>query len=124
MTGRESNLRMSPGSSLPARYVERNALRACLVDRVECWPLSSARWWQPGERGPDYLHLGPVDRGANWLERVQQAITDDELLALRTSVNRGRPYGNVLWMKETAGKLGLEFSMRPRGRPPKTKGAL
>jgi len=42
-------------------------------------------------------------------------------LEVRTSVNRGRPFGAAAWMKQTAIRLGLEFSLRPRGRPPKPK---
>jgi len=89
------------------RYVELNPVRAGLVERAEQWPWSSARWWRPGERRPVYLHLGPADRGANWLDWVHQGINSDELLAVRTSLNRGRPYGALPWMKQTAQRRGL-----------------
>jgi len=32
-------------------------------------------------------------------------------------VNRNRPYGAESWQKQTAKRLGLEHSMRSRGRP-------
>jgi putative transposase len=38
--------------------------------------------------------------------------------AIRRSVNRGRPYGEAAWIERCAEKLGLEFTLRPRGRPP------
>jgi len=38
---------------------------------------------------------------------------------LPVSVERGRPFGVEPWMLETATKLGLEASLRPRGRPKK-----
>jgi putative transposase len=51
------------------RYVERNALRAGLVERAECWPWSSLR-----DRLHPPLHAvldpGPVTRPADWLELV------------------------------------------------------
>ena len=102
------------------RYVERNPVRAGLVERAEQWPWSSARWWRQGESPPLYLQLGPVARPPDWLDYVQQPLTLDELQAVRTSVNRGRPYGTLPWMQETAQALGLEPSLRPRGRPRKT----
>jgi len=102
------------------RYVERNPIRAGLVERAEEWPWSSARWRRQGESPPLYLQLEPVARPPDWLDYVQQPLTLDELQAVRTSVNRGRPYGTLPWMQETAQALGLEPSLRPRGRPRKT----
>ena len=43
--------------------------------------------------------------------------TKEELEALRNSVNRGAPFGGALWAGRTAERLGLESTMRPRGRP-------
>ena len=42
-----------------------------------------------------------------------------ELQALRTSVVRGRPFGREDWQRRTAKQLGLEYTLRPRGRPRK-----
>jgi putative transposase len=100
------------------RYVERNALRAALVKRAEAWPWSSLRWWsKPGV--PVYWHPGPVERGRNWVARVNEPLTEAELQAVRRSVNRGTPLGSPRWTKATARRLGLESSLRPRGRPRK-----
>ncbi len=40
------------------RYVERNALRAGLVERAEQWPWSSLPWWCGREAKPPYWHEG------------------------------------------------------------------
>ena len=48
---------------------------------------------------------------------VNKAETPAEPEALARSVNRGPPYGGVRWAARTAGHLGLEATMRPRGRP-------
>jgi putative transposase len=103
------------------RYIEYNPVRAGLVERAEQWPWSSARWWRPREKPPLYLHTGPVDRGPHWLAFVNQPLTLSELAAVRTSVNRSRPYGPSPWVQETATQLGLEKSLRPPGRPTKTQ---
>jgi putative transposase len=101
------------------RYVERNPVRAQLVRRGEQWPWSSAQYWQNGLEGPIFLKAGPVSRPENWLDWVNRPVTAGELEALRRSVNRGTPYGQPSWMEAVAKRLGLEFTLRPRGRPRK-----
>jgi putative transposase len=103
------------------RYVERNALRAGLADRAEAWAWSSARWWLDRRRRPVFLHDGPVDRGRGWLADVNAAMSSEEEGTLRRSVNRGTPWGGAEWQQRIAVRLGLEASLRPRGRPPKLK---
>jgi putative transposase len=101
-----------------ARYVERNALRAKLVDRAEAWQWSSLwRRVQGDAKLTAWLSEWPVDRPRNWVSRVNQPETAAELEALRTSVQRGRPFGSETWVTRTATRLGLEPTLRPRGRP-------
>jgi putative transposase len=103
------------------RYVERNAARAGLVKRAEDWPWSSARFWSAAEQPPSYLVVGPVARPKNWLKWVNEPLTQAELDAVRHCLNRASPYGSAVWQKSTAERLGLESTMRPRGRPRKTE---
>jgi putative transposase len=63
------------------------------------------------------LHLGPAARPATWLEHVNRPQTEAEVERLRQSVRRGRPFGNPLWMEDTAQRLGVEASLHPLGRP-------
>jgi len=42
-----------------------------------------------------------------------------ELQTLQESINRGRPFGTESWQRSTANRLGLESSLRSRGRPRK-----
>jgi len=105
-----------------ARYVERNALRAKLVDRAEDWRWSSLwhRTWHRTQGDPQragWLSDWPVERLRNWVARVNQPETAAELEALRMSVQRGRPFGNETWVARAAKRLGLESTLRPRGRP-------
>jgi REP-associated tyrosine transposase len=105
------------------RYVERNALRAGLVKRAEDWPWGSlafrTRGWEPKDR----LSAWPLTMPGNWVESVNRAQTQAELEALRRSVNRGTPFGSVPWQVRTAKRLGLESTLRPRGRPKKKRPA-
>ena len=48
--------------------------------------------------------------------RVQ---TEAELEGLRRSVARGVPYGDDPWQAQAVAALGLQSSLRPRGRPRK-----
>jgi putative transposase len=73
-----------------------------------------------GEWRPSYLVNGPVPRPCNWLEWVNEPLTINELAAVRRSVIRGSPYGAPSWIERTAKRLGLESTLRPRGRPRKS----
>ncbi|MFQ5931885.1 MAG: hypothetical protein ACE5MM_05730, partial [Nitrospiraceae bacterium] len=64
-----------------------------------------------------FLSEWPVDRPSNWVWRLNQPETAAELEALRGSVQRGRPFGNERWQVRIATRLGLESTLRPRGRP-------
>lgn len=100
------------------RYVERNALRVSLVRKAEDW-----RWCSLCERSPDdsMICLDPWPEArperSVWLRYVNGVETEAELTALRQSVTRGAPYGEESWVERTAKRLGLESTLRPRGRP-------
>lgn len=99
------------------RYVERNALRAGVVPSASAW-----RWSSLGddrERPAGLLHPSPVERPRNWTAWVERAETPAELEALERCLKRGTPYGDPGWVQRTAKRLGLESSLRPRGRPRK-----
>jgi REP-associated tyrosine transposase len=100
------------------RYVERNPLRARLVRQSEAWPWSSLSWRRTGKR-PELLCDWPVPCPRNWLAQVNAAQTEGELAALRQRIARGAPFGNDRWAERVAKRLGLESSLRPRGRPKK-----
>lgn len=108
------------------RYVERNPLRARMVDACDAWRWSSlwrrtygdarsrqllARWPLP------LLARWPLPLPRTWVEHVQQPQTDAEVAAVRQCLQRGAPLGGAAWTKQVAERLGLEFTQRPRGRP-------
>jgi len=106
------------------RYVERNALRAGLVRRAENWQWGSL-WRRTRGKAEDRAMLLPMDDWPappprNWRAAVNRAA---ELEVLRRSVIRGAPFGHATWQKRIAVKLGLESTLRPRGRPKRQKAA-
>lgn len=73
-------------------YVERNALRAHLVDKSEHWRWCSL-WRRLHGDGESLLSDWPFDRPADWVEWVNAAQTETqtEIEALRKCVNHGTP---------------------------------
>ncbi len=104
------------------RYVERNALRAQLVRQAERWRWSSLWRRQHPETVSPCLHDWPVVVSRNWVEEVNRPQTEAELEALRRSVRRGQPFGAEPWARAVAAQLGLESTLRARGRPRKPIG--
>jgi putative transposase len=106
-----------------ARYVERNAMRASLVRCAEQWRWGSLhRWLRNNAEDRALLAAWPLPRRPSWIEHVNEPLTEPELAAVRRSVNRGRPFGDVSWSDDAVRRLGLESTLRPRGRPSKGAG--
>ena len=103
-----------------ARYVERNALSAGLVERAEEWPWGSLGARASGDKSlKRLLSPWPVKRPANWVARVNAPLTPSEIARARVSIERSRPYGDDEWVSRTVKELGLEHTVRPQGRPRK-----
>jgi putative transposase len=98
------------------RYVERNARQAHLVVRAEDWRWSGL-WRRLSGLDTPLLSDWPVPRPDDWLQRVNQPLTDSELAAIARSIRRGVPLGSPEWIARTATRLGLEHTLRSRGRP-------
>ena len=98
------------------RYVEANPLRGGLVREPEDWAWCSYAARRTAA-GAALLHEGPVDRPRGWRGLLLESLPPTEVEAIRTSLRRGRPLGDERWTRRTAARLGLEFTIRPRGRP-------
>jgi putative transposase len=101
------------------RYVERNALRANLVQSAGRWPWSSFAK-RAAKQPPAWLlpmKRWPVDAPSDWRSWVNRAETKRELEAMRACVRRGRPFGDDRWIERIAARLDLQSTLRPRGRP-------
>jgi putative transposase len=100
-----------------ARYVERNPLRANMVEHAADWQWCSL--WRRCQGDPAILSRWPIPIPDQWLQFVEQPQTEAELEAIRRSVARGRPFGNDRWAQRTAKRFSLESTFRPQGRPRK-----
>jgi len=104
------------------RYVERNALRAGLVDRAEAWRFSSLWRRHSGDAESRRCLSGwPVARPDHWLRLANSNQPAAQVEQIQMSIQRERPLGDDTWIKRTARRLGLETTLRPRGRPKNQK---
>jgi putative transposase len=101
------------------RYVERNALRANLVERAEDWPWGSLAW-RSSKTPAVCITDSPVPLPSYWPHLVNEPQSAVELAEIRTCANRQRPFGAPEWVRQQVDELGLEQSMSPVGRPRKS----
>lgn len=103
------------------RYVERNPVRAKTIPvrKAQNWPWSSVGQ-PPKDTVVPGFDPGPVKRRRNWLDWVNRPLNEQERKAMEVCISRGQPFGEDDWKSKTAKKLGIESSIRPRGRPRKT----
>jgi putative transposase len=96
------------------RYVERNALRAGLVDVAEAWPWSSLFVHCNNCDGIP-LERWPIPRPENWVEIVNRPQNEAELEDLRRLLRKNLPIGDDEWRAAVAPFVGV--SLRKPGRP-------
>ena len=103
---------------LAVRYVERNPLRAGLVDRAEDWPWSSAAA-HCGLRADELLSTiempWPVGKWAEYLMTEE----DRDIEAIRRETRTGRPCGPEGFVQRLESALDRTLHPRKRGRKPK-----
>jgi putative transposase len=97
------------------RYVDANPLRAKKVERAQDWQWSSLGCSK--EVAKKLLDDWPIDRPRNWTALVNEPIQPTEQKRLQLSFQRGRPLGRDPWTLKMAGRMGLEYTLNPRGRP-------
>ena len=100
------------------RYIESAALRAKKVKKAENWRWCSL-WHRLNKSKEITFAKRPITRPNNWKTLVNRSIEEQELAALDNSLLRDAPYGTPRWQKATAVRLGLESTLRARGRPKK-----
>ena len=99
------------------RYVERNPVRARLVNSAADWRWSSHRE-ATGQEKRHLVDASPISLPNDWMEYVNQPLTNSDLEDVRRSVNRQAPYGSSDWCTEMCKKHRLQSTLR-RGRPKK-----
>ena len=105
------------------RYVERNPLRAGLVERAEDWPWSSAVARLGGRPAPSWLDLRAWhDRfhAGQWRDFLAPETMSAAELGLRASTYTGRPAGSAEFIESAERRLARRLVPSKGGRP-KTK---
>ena len=59
----------------------------------------------------------PIDRPRNWTALVDEPIDPAAGKRVELSFERGRPLGSDPWTLKMAGRMGLQYTLNPRGRP-------
>jgi putative transposase len=103
------------------RYIERNPVRAEIADSPECYEWSSARTHIAGT-GKSPL-ITPIwyneEERKGYIEFLNLPEADEEKRRIRSALYTGRPTGTEKFIRQIAEELGIEFSLRPKGRPKK-----
>jgi len=100
------------------RYVERNPVRAGLVERAEDYPWSSAAF-HLGLKS-DKLIKSDTQWGApveDWKEALSETEDADTIDLIRNRTHCGFPCGDDDFISRLSESLGRLLVLRPRGRP-------
>jgi len=104
---------------LCVRYIERNPVRAGIVDRAEDYPWSSARAHILGYGdkllSPFYL----INEIKNWRAYLAGSEKEEEIDIFKKNEISCRPLGSEEFIQKIEAKIGRKISLRPKGRPKK-----
>ena len=103
-----------------ARYIERNALRAKLIERAELWPWSGVGQSLLEEKLRLPLAPWPIPRRKDWTDWLNLPQISAEEAAIQRSIKTGHPYGSDAWIKRKMNALGWREPGKP-GRKKKEK---
>jgi len=108
---------------LAARYIERNPVRAGLVEKPWQWPWSSAITHADGKRSSsieleDLFGIIGMSYGL-WKEYIDSAEEKNFLQRIRKYTFTGRPLGKTDFIERLETKFGRRLCAPPIGRPRK-----
>jgi putative transposase len=98
------------------RYVERNPVRAWLVDGAQEWRWSSA-WHRVNTCDLELLDTWPVPMPLDWLSHVNEPQNQIDLSSVREAIAKGRPFGDAQWTDRAIAAFDLQRTIHPQGRP-------
>ena len=107
-----------------AEGLDRVPMRAGLVDDSRNWQYSSLAIRNGIEKQSLAIDRGPVVLPDNWNKHVKILPRESIDAKIQNCIKRGSPFGNDKWISLASQKLGLEMTLRPRGRPRKGTGHL
>src|SRR5262245_31011214 len=105
------------------RYVERNPVRAHLVDRAEDYPWSSAAA-HCGLRDDNLLDNDFLEKGVitDWSEWLKVEQSEEELKTIRRFTSTGRPWARPELLKQLEAITGRKLMPGRPGRPRRKPG--
>ena len=101
------------------RYIERNPVRAGLVEKAEDYGWSSARAHVFGERDPLLSPTPLSDQIKDWRGYLSDGEKDEEIEAIRKNERSRLPLGSEEFIDRLEEMTGSCLRPRPRGRPKK-----
>ena len=105
------------------KYIERNPLRAKLIEKAQDWKWSSIWRREYGDnKQKDLLDEWPIDMPKDYIHLInikENEKEKKELDSLRYSVNKGKPYGSNAWVNRMIDNFNLRSTLRSPGRPKK-----
>ena len=104
------------------KYIERNPVRAGMVRSVDAWRWGSGWVRQHGTpKQRQLLADSPAPLSRNYSQWVNSSEKEDTITRLRTSVNKGAPFGTDDWVTTMVNEYKLGATMRGTGRPKGSK---
>lgn len=102
------------------KYIERNPVRAKLVQKCEDWQWGSAYRRIVGTIQQKKLLADlPGTLPTNYKSWINTNDKPNDLVLIRNSVNRGVPYGGESWREKMIKDFNLGSTVRSPGRPRK-----
>lgn len=106
------------------RYVERNPVRAKMIESAEDYPWSSAGA-HCGMRSDPLLAVKPlwqqlIDGIGDWSAWLADGDEQQCLKRLRSHANKGLPCGSPTFIEQLESSTGRMLQCRPQGRPRKS----
>jgi putative transposase len=114
---------LSPMHFLSAmRYIECNPVRARICRAAWSYEWSSAKAHAEGSDDSSLIDIAIWQKrisGADWRDLLSRRQTDDEVAAIRSSTNRGRPLGTDSFISKIEKTVGRRLRPLAVGRPRK-----
>jgi putative transposase len=108
-----------------ARYIERNPIRAGVVQNVLDWQWSSAGI-HCGVENKDELNVNNLYKyfccsKEEWKVFISEKDKEEDAKIIKQNALRGRPLGDKFFIKMLESRLGITLQFGSRGRPKKEK---
>ena len=106
----------NPHTLASARYIERNPVRAGLVEHPEQFPWSSARA-HAGNTEDGIIEKSPLtEEVRDWVSFINHVDHEETIMRLKRSLATGRPIGDEAFIKRLENMTGRQLTKRKPGR--------